>query len=188
MARIAILGWGSLIWCPRQLQYKGEWQRGGPVLPIEFSHISSDGRLTLVIDVRDGENVTTQYSASTFENLDEAIENLRCRECMPSVDYVGFVNLNTGKKRGRNADVVGKIREWAQQNHFDAVIWTDLRPNFASKRLERFTVGNAVAYLQSLCGKTEQEARKYIQKAPEEVNTPVRRKLQEIGWLDEERA
>jgi len=81
MARIAILGWGSLIWCPRQLQYEGEWQQGGPVLPIEFSRISSDGRLTLVIDTQRGVDTPTRFVVSSHTDLKSAIENLRDREC-----------------------------------------------------------------------------------------------------------
>jgi cation transport regulator ChaC len=187
--KIAVLGWGSLTWNPGDLKIADGWQTGGPQLPIEFSRISSDGRLTLVLDPQNGVDVTTQYSTSARENIDEAIEDLRCREGMPpSTENVGFVNLNTGKKRSHSDDVAAEIKEWARQNHFDAVIWTDLPSNFASKRkLERFTVEAAVAYLQGLCGETAQRAREYILKAPGEVNTPVRRKLQEIGWLNEER-
>ena len=43
--KIAILGWGSLVWDSRQLPHSGEWHTGGPVLPIEFSRVSKDGRL-----------------------------------------------------------------------------------------------------------------------------------------------
>ena len=187
--KIAVLGWGSLIWNTGDLKIAGGWQTGGPQLPIEFSRISSDGCLTLVIDPQNGANVTTRYSTSVFENIDEAIENLSRRENMPSTKNVGFVNLNTGEQKSHNADVAVNIREWAHQNHFDVVIWTDLPSNFASKRqLAQFTVETAVAYLQNLCGETAQKAREYIQKAPEEVNTPVRRKLQESGWLNKERA
>jgi hypothetical protein len=41
--RIAILGWGSLIWDPRDLPISGPWQCGGSVIPIEFSRISENG-------------------------------------------------------------------------------------------------------------------------------------------------
>jgi hypothetical protein len=47
--QIAIVGWGSLIWCPGSLQIKSGWHRDGPPLPVEFARISGDGRLTLVI-------------------------------------------------------------------------------------------------------------------------------------------
>lgn len=75
--RIAILGWGSLIWHPRDLPISGDWQPGGPVLPIEFSRISDNGlpapqstasrqagRLTLVIDERHGADVPTRFALS----------------------------------------------------------------------------------------------------------------------------
>ncbi len=46
--QIAILGWGSLIWSPRDLSMTGQWQPG-PSPPIEFARKSADGRLTLVL-------------------------------------------------------------------------------------------------------------------------------------------
>ncbi len=42
---IAIVGCGSLIWSPRELQLEGHWHGGGPVPPIEFSGICGDRRL-----------------------------------------------------------------------------------------------------------------------------------------------
>lgn len=49
--KIAILGWGSLIWNPENLNYYTEfgWSKNEPKLPIEFLRISNNGRLTLVI-------------------------------------------------------------------------------------------------------------------------------------------
>ncbi len=48
--KIAVLGWELLIWDPRQLSIKqGEWFTDGLFLPVEFAHISNNGRLTLVI-------------------------------------------------------------------------------------------------------------------------------------------
>jgi hypothetical protein len=44
--KIAIVGWGSLIWDPRDLHL------ATAILPIEFSRISDNGRLTLVVDER----------------------------------------------------------------------------------------------------------------------------------------
>ncbi|MHC2302867.1 hypothetical protein [Rhizobium mongolense] len=61
--RIAILGWGSLIWDQRpefDMHHKG-WLRGGPVLMLEFSRISESRKsaLTLVIDNTHGEPCET---------------------------------------------------------------------------------------------------------------------------------
>ena len=47
--KIACLGWGSLIWDPRDLLNDGQWCSNSPFLPIEYTRQSADGRLTLVI-------------------------------------------------------------------------------------------------------------------------------------------
>jgi hypothetical protein len=49
MGAIAVIGWGSLIWCPGILRTKSRWHSDGPALPIEFARISGDNRLSLVI-------------------------------------------------------------------------------------------------------------------------------------------
>ena len=87
--RIAILGWGSLIWEPRELETIGGWQMGGPVLPIEFSRVSNDGRLTLVVDEKNGVDVPTRYILSSRTDMAGAIENLRVREKAPSDRGIG---------------------------------------------------------------------------------------------------
>ena len=59
--RIAVIGWGSLLWSPRTLPLAGTWSSDGPVLPIEFARISVDGRLTLIIE--DGAKPIATYHA-----------------------------------------------------------------------------------------------------------------------------
>ena len=76
---IAFLGWGSLIWDPRNLRTKGEWKNDGPSLPIEFMRLSSRRRITLVIYPGERE-VQTLWIKADFEDLDDAIDNLSTRE------------------------------------------------------------------------------------------------------------
>ena len=61
--KIAILGWGSLIWQPKDLKFDANigWKEKGPILPIEFARISKDGRLTLVI-TKDAKEVKTYFA------------------------------------------------------------------------------------------------------------------------------
>ena len=66
--KIAILGWGSLVWQHQSLQLQSEFEPGGPELPIEFSRISADGRLTLVIDQDHRKQVRTRVAASRSRN------------------------------------------------------------------------------------------------------------------------
>lgn len=44
--KIAVIGWGSLIWCPKGLKIRDKWKgeeekEKGPKLPIGFARISS---------------------------------------------------------------------------------------------------------------------------------------------------
>jgi hypothetical protein len=40
--KIAILGWGSLLWDPADLQLATPFEPGGPSLPIEFCRVSKN--------------------------------------------------------------------------------------------------------------------------------------------------
>jgi hypothetical protein len=52
--KIACLGWGSLVWQPRELKIQNKWFSDGPLLPIEFTRKSDkgEGRITLIIDIK----------------------------------------------------------------------------------------------------------------------------------------
>ena len=56
--KIAILGWGSLLW-DRQAEFDkhhDDWQFDGPSLQLEFSRVSESRKdaLTLVVDTNHG--------------------------------------------------------------------------------------------------------------------------------------
>jgi hypothetical protein len=185
--RIVILGWGSLIRDPRELadHVQGSWTRGGPILPIEFSRVSDSrkGALTLVIDPENGVDVPTRSILSSRKNPEDAVCDLRVREGT-MIDHIGLVNLETGFIRSKWPNVTMTIRTWAEQNGFDVVLWTDLPSNFSEKTGMRFCLGNAVKHLKDLQDDAAEEARQYIERAPEEVDTPLRQRLRETGWLD----
>lgn len=175
--KIAILAWGSLIWDQRELPTIGDWQKGGPVLPIEFSRISGDRRLTLVIDEENGVPVQTRYAQSGSGTLNQAIEDLRKREdTSKSMIGVASKTINNAKA-GSDA-----IKAWDPDHKWDAVIWTGLPSNFDDKEHVPFTVENGLVYLSGLIGVEKDKARIYIERAPEEVITPLRRALEKKGW------
>src|SRR5437899_2851545 len=99
--RIAVLGWGSLIRSPGCLSTRGDWELTGPVLPIEFTRKSSDGRLTLVIDHSTGVPVQTYWIESSMAALDDAIENLRKRE-RTTLERIGYLELARPSSRARD--------------------------------------------------------------------------------------
>ncbi len=184
--RIGIIGWGSLIWDPRELPREGVWQDGGPVLPVEFSRISQDCRLTLVIDYENADAVETKYVTSPRVHLDDAIEDVRRRESTTKQN-IGFVDrrhtrdsgqLHEGHRRACN-----DIRQWLNRSDFDAVVWTALNPNFRIETGDEFSVPQAIGYLQRLPQSSRERALRYITNAP--LDTPLRRGLMEIGLIQE---
>jgi hypothetical protein len=191
--RIAIFGWGSLIWDRRDLPITGDWQRGGPVLPIEFGRISrSGGRagcLTLVIDEQYGANVTTRFAHSPRTNLDSAIADLRTREGTSS-GRIGYVNLvrNTEREyaRQQHPHACDAIKAWAQAQRFGGGGVDGLASNFEEVAHRPFSVEAAVLYLKALVEPAKSRALEYLQKAPPEVMTPVRTAAMDAGWLQDE--
>lgn len=118
---IAVIGWGSLPWDPRELRVEGQpdhkFSPDGPTLPLAFSRVSQDDRLTLVIDPKTigqgrvpaapaGGDARALYARSSFKfgnhydyggenqsGLSCAIQNLREREGSTNKNDIGYVNL-----------------------------------------------------------------------------------------------
>lgn len=187
--KIAILGWGSLIWDKERAWMlpieNDKWQKGGPVLPIEFARISETrcGALTLVIDPENRTKVPTRFAVSSRTKVDDAICDLRTREGTV-VNNIGYVDIVRGTYHCKTdyPQAVSIITKWAKKN-FNAVIWTDLRSNFKCKRCRKFSIENALDYLHSLRPSQAEKARKYIKKAPPEIKTPLRKALCEDRWF-----
>lgn len=169
----AVLGWGSLIWSPRGLQQAGDWSFGGPRLPIEFSRISSDGRLTLVIDKVDGEECGTWFCPSPL-NLSSAITNLAAREGCDA-RCIGAVGADRASPGAPRTVLEERIMRWCSEFGFPGAVWTGLPPTFKVETGTPFTVGRAMGYLDSLKGSKRERAFEYIRRAPVTTDTPLRR-------------
>lgn len=178
--RIAVLAWGSLVWDRRDLMLAGEFEPTGPSLPLEFSRVSRDRRLTLVIDEARGTPCTTYAAPSIFSDLDEAIDNLRRREDMPGPAGVGFVDAHDRRRgdtaRQRHPHAVVAIEDWAMRAGYRAVIWTALASNFhePDRAGAPFSVEAALAYLAALDGPCLEVALRYFRNAPQEIRSALR--------------
>jgi len=179
--KIAVLGWGSLLWDPRDLQLAAEFKLGGPSLPIEFCRVSKNHRLTLIIDEGFGTLCETYAAPSAYDTLEEAVENLRLREGMSGTADVGFVEVSTQQRSPaatqRHPHALETITDWTLHAGYDAAIWTALDYNFEKQTGEPFSVTAAMRFLTKL----EQEdpeafarALEYINRAPAATQTPVR--------------
>ncbi|MGR3301299.1 MAG: hypothetical protein ACUZ8I_02235 [Candidatus Scalindua sp.] len=174
---IAILAWGSLIWDKRELKISSDWSKDGIKLPIEFSRISQDGRLTLVIDEDYGTLVDTYWAISRSSGIEESIEDLRQREGTIN-KRIGFLDLKNKKKNSHLSEgLIDRIEQWANDRNLSAVIWTDLPSNFKEKQGVVFSIDNAISYLESLEGEIKEKADKYIEESPTQIKTNLKVKL-----------
>ena len=142
-------------------------------MPIEFSRISGNERLTLVIDEVNGAPIQTLYALAATASLEEAIENLKAREGTNSRG-IGHVR-NGGHPQSR---VEKTILDWVADNGFDAAIWTALGSNFEQKTGKPYSVEKALACIDSLEASIRTSALEYISKAPTAVQTPFRARFE----------
>lgn len=178
--RIAILVWGSLYWDPRNLETTGEWFYDGPLLPIEFARISSGNRLTLVI--KPGfDYVTTLYAISSFQNFNEARENLRSREGTDNINNIGFIDFtnNTHNVRQSNNFSIEVFRQWNAGKNFDAILWSDFSPNFFNKTNQAFNTENVITFLEGGNDVEKRTALQYIRNTPAKITTRFRNAIEQ---------
>ena len=178
--RIAILAWGSLLWDRRDLMLASPFKPDGPSLPVEFSRVSRDRRLTLVIDEERGTPCTTYVASSAHLDLDQAIDNLRRRENMPGSEGVGFVDTIEHTRSDIawecHPRAVLAIEHWALRYGYRAAIWTTLASNFhePDKGDGPFSVEAALDYLGALDAGQLDRALQYFRNAPPEIRSPLR--------------
>ena len=175
---IACLGWGSLVWKPDVLRCKCPWRTDGPALPLEFARVSRDGRLTLVL-VGGAPAVPSLWCELDYATADQAQIALAGRE--------GCEINAIGRWPGRppaHAAGADAIAEWATGRSVSAVLWTALRPKFASRNGNApASADEAIQYLDALTGDARARAEEYVRRAPAQVATPFRSAFaQALGW------
>lgn len=178
MTRIACLGWGSLIWDQQDLPVTGEWSPDGPTLPVEFLRRSENGRVTLVLDP-DGTPVPSLWVLLNSPDVASAVDALMEREGVYPSKVATDIGRWTG---GAPPSLIPDLAEWASKQKLDGVVWTAL--SFASKSMpDRQTADQVVDYLRSLSGEKRNLAETYIRRAPEQIATRYRIRIEsELGW------
>ena len=176
--RIACLGWGSLVWDPRELPIRGSWFEDGPLVCVEFARQSQDGRITLVLTDR-GTLVRSLWALMDCAETDDAREALRAREGVPKkrTEFIGCL------ERGGDAPAhLAGCAEWLESKQLDAVVWTALPPKFGE--IEEFpTEPQVLGYLAGLRGAARDTAEQYIRRTPIQIDTNYRRAIEaNLGW------
>lgn len=184
--KIAMLGWGSLLWEGGSEfdKWHGPWKCDGPTIPLEFSRISKKriGALTLVTDESNGSPTKVAWCLSKRPNAKDALCDLHTREGT-SLENIGVVDLSPTAGVPNDAGVIGCIYAWAKNQELDVVIWTALNSNFRNKTKQPFSVESAVSYLETLTPDAKLKAAEYIVRAPQFVRTPLRLRLQTEPWF-----
>ena len=178
---IACLGWGSLIWDPRELRVRRKWFEDGPLLPLEFARQSSDESLTLVIVPTLKTKVRGLWALFSVDSLPEAHEALRKRERVLEKNKDKHIKVWPGEDE--RDPIPAEIASWARSLRLSGVVWTALPPHFNGE--DRVpTADEAVDYLRNLAPEPRQNAERYIRMAPRQVDTPYRRRFEaEFGWI-----
>ncbi len=180
--KIACIGWGSLIWDPRELKIENGWHDDGPMLPVEFTRISKDGRVTLIID-KCAKPVRTLWALMTCKDLDEAKESLKKRE---GTDISLIHSVIQHKETTDEIEII--VQNWIKLKGFDGAIWTGLSYSNKAKRRRRPTVEEIITHLTNLDENTKQSAEKYIRMAPKQIDTKYRRIIEKkFSWTPEEK-
>jgi len=178
--KIACLGWGSLIWNSQALPIQKNWFNDGPLLPIEFARHSQDDCITLAVvpGVRD---VRSLWTFMMVPDLDTAKIKLAEYEGIKTEDiptYIGSVSSTEPS----NEQLAERIRIWASSIDLDAVVWTNLPPQFQNKT-QVPTVEEVIAFLQTLPPETKKRAEEYVRKTPRQIDTEYRQRIEEkLGW------
>lgn len=184
--RVAIIGWGSLIWDLDDLapRVAGDWAIGaGPSLPLEFSRISPKRKraLAVCIDTEAGAPCPTSAIASIRDDPAAAARDLMARERARSLGQIGFVAAD-GAGRTANPALRARMEDWCAATGATGAVWTDLEANFAEIRGAPFSVAAGLRYLGALRGESRREAVRYIEQAPVTTDTPLRRALSATPW------
>lgn len=184
--RIAVIGWGSLIWDIDNLApfVSGEWMmRAGPALPMEFARVSPKRKMGLAVclDAEYGDACATHAIRSVRSDILLAAEDLRARE-RATPEMIGYIHPATGAVRAATDRVASVFADWCAATGAAGAVWTDLNQNFHEATGQVFSVPRAVDYLKTLTGESLEEAVRYIEFAPETTSPPLRRALAQDDW------
>lgn len=177
---IACLGWGSLIWDPRNLPILRYWFDDGPLIRLEFARQSKDDRITLVISP-DARPVRSLWTLMESDSLEVAIKRLKRRE--------GTTRENTGNwsKGQESPPEIPMLSKWARARNIDSVIWTALPPGLKGHSNRQPSVEDVLRHLRTLSGTARDNAEQYIRRAPRQIDTAYRRRIEaELLWLPTE--
>ena len=116
--KIAIIGWGYLIWDRRGLDVLPEWQPDGPRLPIEFARFADPPRIVPVL-VDGAPPQPTFWTLSQKQSVLAAAADLAVRE------GVGTHDIGSWSRSEAMRPPIGfeaMIAQWAESKDLDGAV------------------------------------------------------------------
>lgn len=114
---IACIGWGSLIWDPRDLPMRETWHNDGPLLPVEFARESEarsgqrGNKITLVI-CPDAPRVRTCWTVLDVPDMMTARQRLAKREGIPK-KWETDIGYWSGGGNASHGEEAATLAAWA---------------------------------------------------------------------------
>lgn len=179
MAIVACLGWGSLVWDPRELPIQREWFQDGPMIRVEFARQSKDGRITLVLEPS-ALPVRSLWAILDATALTTAREALASREGISKENEAKHIGSWTPGDAPLTE--LPNLESWVSTMGIQHVVWTALPPKFSG--VEQLpTEDQVVGYLEHLVGAQREVAEKYVRRAPRQIDTAYRRRIEaKLHW------
>jgi len=174
LTTIACLGWGSLVWDPRELAIQRQWFDDGPLIHVEFARQSQDGRITLVL-VQAEKPVRSLWAVMDSTDLASAKTSLRKREGIPGKNEEK--HIGTWSAGQPSPSLIPALAEWAGAHGIAHVIWTNLPPRFNGSETTP-SAEQIVQYLGELTGAMREHAERYVRFTPRQINTAYRRRIE----------
>lgn len=177
---IAFIGWGSLIWDPRELPIAAHWNTDGPEIRVEYQRQSRDGRLTLVLSP-EAQLVRSLWAQYDGTDLHSAQASLAGREGISLTNAGRLVGV--WERGDPSPQCLPSLDRWAEEKSAVAVLWTALLPRFDGNTVESVSLDEALSYLRVLTGTQRIAAEEYVRRTPQQIATRFRKQIEEqLGW------
>ena len=175
---IACLGWGSLIWYPRELPIQRSWFEDGPLVRVEFVRKSNNNRITLVLH-KGAKPVRSLWTPMTVDDLDVAKKKLADREGISCKYVKRDIKSWPQDYADREQECILDLNAWATSKSIDGVVWTALRHSGD----QVLTSKDVIEHLKKLRGCERDHAEEYVRLAPRQIDTEYRRDIEAaLGW------
>lgn len=178
--KVAVLGWGYLVWDPRSLDIDTPWQPDGPSLPIEFARFADPPRLLPVL-LEGTPLQPTLWSLSRKQSVLAVAADLAVREGVSPLDIGQWARAEATRP---SSGIEATIADWVESKGLDGAVWRAVQPNLPDGSPGLSSQELRLAFLRELVATGRaHDAREYFERMPAQIRTPFQELVrQEFGW------